>query len=58
MTRKTRAALYTLKVVTIISGMLYLAFYYPQISIRILLGVCMVTTVYCIYMIIYTNLKD
>jgi hypothetical protein len=58
MTRKTRAALYTFIFVTIIAAMLSLAFYYPQISIRILLGVCMVTTVYCIYMIIYTNLKD
>ena len=58
MTRKTRAALYTFIFVTIIAVMLSLAFYYPQISIRILLGVCMVTTVYCIYMIIYTNLKD
>jgi hypothetical protein len=58
MTRKTKAALYTFIFVTIITAMLSLAFYYPQIAIRILLGVCMVTTVYCIYMIIYTNLKD
>lgn len=58
MTRKTRAALYTLKVVTIISGILYLAFYFPQISISILLGASIIGTVYCIYMIIYTNLKD
>ena len=58
MTRKTRAALYTFIFVTIITAMLSLAFYYPQIAIRILLGVCMVTTVYCVYMIIYTNLKD
>jgi hypothetical protein len=58
MKRKARAALYTFILVIIIAAMLSLAFYYPQISIRILLGVCMVTTVYCIYMIIYTNLKD
>jgi hypothetical protein len=58
MKRKTRAALYTFIFVTIIAAMLSLAFYYPEIAIRILLGVCIVTTVYCIYMIIYTNLKD
>jgi hypothetical protein len=58
MKRKTRAALYTFIVVAIITAMLSLAFYYPEIAIRILLGVCIVTTVYCIYMIIHANLKD
>jgi hypothetical protein len=58
MKRKTRAALYTFIAVAIITAMLSLAFYYPEIAIRILLGVCIVTTVYGVYIIIHANLKD
>lgn len=58
MKKETRAVLYTFLIIFIITTILTLAFYYPPIAIRILLGLCLVTAVYCIYMIVYLNLKD
>jgi hypothetical protein len=58
MKRKTRAILYTFLIIFIIATILTAAFYHPPIAIRILLGICIMTTVYCIYMIVYLNLKD
>jgi hypothetical protein len=58
MKKETRAVLYTFLIIFIITTILTLAFYYRPIAIRILLGICLVSVVYAIYMIVYLNLKD
>jgi hypothetical protein len=58
MKKEIKAVLYTFLIIFIIATILTLAFYYRPIAIRILLGLCLVSVVYAIYMIVYLNLKD